>query len=121
MAQRVLEEIPVHEGWNLLRAERVGHVIYHDESGPIAVPLNYAVLRDSIAFRVAGGTKRHAISQPRLGFEVDHIDGDARSGWSVIVLGTGRESASRRRPTWSRTCSRHRRYRGSTASTTSGC
>jgi nitroimidazol reductase NimA-like FMN-containing flavoprotein (pyridoxamine 5'-phosphate oxidase superfamily) len=91
MAQRVLEEIPVDECWNLLRQERVGRVLYQDEGGPVAVPVNYAMLGDAIAFRVAGGTKRHAVSQPRVGFEVDRIDSDERSGWSVIVRGTGRE------------------------------
>jgi nitroimidazol reductase NimA-like FMN-containing flavoprotein (pyridoxamine 5'-phosphate oxidase superfamily) len=91
MAQRLLEELPVDECWNLLRQERVGRVVFQDEGGPIAVPVNYAVLDDAIAFRVAGGTKRHAMSQPRLGFEVDHIDYDERSGWSVIARGPGRE------------------------------
>jgi nitroimidazol reductase NimA-like FMN-containing flavoprotein (pyridoxamine 5'-phosphate oxidase superfamily) len=91
MAQRLLEEIPVDECWNLLRQERVGRVVFLDEGGPVAVPVNYAVLGDAIAFRAAGGTKRQAMSQPRLGFEVDHIDNDTQSGWSVIARGTGRE------------------------------
>jgi nitroimidazol reductase NimA-like FMN-containing flavoprotein (pyridoxamine 5'-phosphate oxidase superfamily) len=91
MAQRLLEEVPTDECWQLLHQARVGRIVYQDEGGPIAVPVNYAVLGDCIAFRVEGGTKRRAMSQPRLGFEVDHIDDDNRSGWSVIARGTGRE------------------------------
>jgi nitroimidazol reductase NimA-like FMN-containing flavoprotein (pyridoxamine 5'-phosphate oxidase superfamily) len=91
MAQRLLEQMSVDECWHLLRQQRFGRVVFQDEGGPTAVPVNYAVLGDAIAFRVAGGTKRQAMSQPRLGFEVDQIDSEAKSGWSVIARGTGRE------------------------------
>ena len=44
-----------------------------------------------IVFRVEGGAKRAAMQQPMLAFEVDHVDEDRESGWSVLVRGVGAE------------------------------
>jgi nitroimidazol reductase NimA-like FMN-containing flavoprotein (pyridoxamine 5'-phosphate oxidase superfamily) len=60
-------------------------------NGPVAVPVNYALAGSDIGFRVAGGTKQAAVSQPLLTFEVDHIDDDERSAWSVLARGKGHE------------------------------
>jgi hypothetical protein len=46
-----------------------------------------------LVIRVEGGTKRAAMGQPTLSFEVDLLDEQEHSGWSVIARGTGREVA----------------------------
>jgi hypothetical protein len=91
MAQRVLEELSPHECYALLGQARVGRLVYEDELGPVAVPVNYAMAGTDIVVRVEGGTKRLAMEQPTVAFEVDHVDEDERSGWSVIARGSGTE------------------------------
>jgi nitroimidazol reductase NimA-like FMN-containing flavoprotein (pyridoxamine 5'-phosphate oxidase superfamily) len=91
MSQRDLEHLSPEECLELLRAVRVGRLVYVDDDGPVAVPVNYALAGSDIVFRVEGGAKRAAMSQPMLAFEVDHIDEGEHSGWSVIVRGHGRE------------------------------
>jgi len=98
MPQRELEDIPPDECFRLLATARVGRFVYHDELGPAAVPVNYAMAEHDVVFRVEGGTKQAAMQQPMLAFEVDHVDEDAQSGWSVLVRGVGTEVDMERLP-----------------------
>ena len=91
MSQKELEELSQGECLELLRQQSVGRLVYQDEMGPVAEPVNYAVAADAIVFRIEGGRKRQAITQPVLAFEVDCIDSDHKAGWSVIVRGVGQE------------------------------
>ena len=91
MAQRKLETLAEEECFALLAEGRVGRLVYQDELGPIAVPVNYAIAGRSVIIRVEGGAKLAAMQQPRVAFEVDDLDEGQRSGWSVIVRGAGRE------------------------------
>ncbi len=91
MTQRALEELSRPECFVLLAAGRVGRLVYVDEQGPVAIPVNYALAGEDIVFRVEQGTKRLALEQPVVAFEVDHIDEAAHSAWSVIVRGSARE------------------------------
>jgi nitroimidazol reductase NimA-like FMN-containing flavoprotein (pyridoxamine 5'-phosphate oxidase superfamily) len=72
----------------LLGECRVGRVAVLVSGVPHVVPVNYALLDGDIVFRSGSGTKLHAAiqSQP-VSFEVDRIDDDTRSGWSVLVSG----------------------------------
>jgi len=91
MTQRTLEELSTQECFDLLASGRVGRLVYVDEQGPVAIPVNYAMAGTDIVFRVEQGTKRLALEQPLVAFEVDHIDEEARSAWSVIVRGAAHE------------------------------
>ena len=91
MTQRVLEELSMQDCFDLLASGRVGRLVYVDEQGPVAIPVNYAMAGADIVFRVEQGTKRAALEQPVVAFEVDHIDEGARSAWSVIVRGAAYE------------------------------
>jgi uncharacterized protein len=91
MTQRELEELSRQECFELLRQEKVGRLVYIDDLGPIAEPVNYAVAGETIVLRVEGGGKRQAAAQGVLAFEVDRLDPDHKSGWSVIMRGPGRE------------------------------
>ncbi|MEZ5096375.1 MAG: pyridoxamine 5'-phosphate oxidase family protein [Nocardioides sp.] len=68
----------------------VGRVALCTPDGPQIFPVNYAVHEQSIVFRTTPysvlGT--HAW-QTRLTSEVDHMDHDAETGWSVLVSGPG--------------------------------
>jgi nitroimidazol reductase NimA-like FMN-containing flavoprotein (pyridoxamine 5'-phosphate oxidase superfamily) len=91
VSQRELERLSHQECLELLGQQSVGRLIYQDEIGPIGEPVNYAVAADTIVLRIEGGTKRQAITQPVLAFEVDRIDPDHKAGWSVIARGVGQE------------------------------
>jgi uncharacterized protein len=91
MPQRELEEITADECLALLGTRRLGRLVYSDDLGPVAVPVNYAMSGERIVIRVGGGAKQRAMEQPLLAFEVDHIDDAEQSGWSVIARGAGQE------------------------------
>jgi uncharacterized protein len=90
MPQRKLSELSEEECYALLAQEEVGRLLFVDEDGPLAFPVNFAVDEGEIVFRVEGGTKGGALDRP-IGFEVDQIDPTSRSGWSVLVRGTAHE------------------------------
>jgi uncharacterized protein len=91
MPRRILEELSWDECFTLLGQETVGRFVYADELGPAAVPVNYAVAGHSIVFRSEDGSKVRGLGEHVVAFEVDHIDTASRSGWSVLVRGTGEE------------------------------
>jgi len=91
MSQRDLERLSEEECLGLLGSTSVGRLVYLDEVGPTAVPVNYAMAGRDVVVRVEGGAKQAAMQQSVLTFEVDRIDEESRSGWSVVVRGTGRE------------------------------
>jgi nitroimidazol reductase NimA-like FMN-containing flavoprotein (pyridoxamine 5'-phosphate oxidase superfamily) len=74
--------------FSLLRAESVGRVAFCDADETSVIPVNYAIDQDRVVFRTAGGAKLSAaIGGSEVAFEIDGVDEDARTGWSVIVHG----------------------------------
>ena len=53
--------------------------------------VNYAMDGDAPVFRTASGTKLWAAARAPVAFEVDHVDGASRTGWSVVVHGVAQE------------------------------
>jgi len=90
MAQRTIDHLSPEECHERLQDEVVGRLVFMDDDGPTALPVNYALDGESIVFRVEHGTKSRAVGQ-RVGFEVDHIDSAERRGWSVLVRGVCHE------------------------------
>jgi nitroimidazol reductase NimA-like FMN-containing flavoprotein (pyridoxamine 5'-phosphate oxidase superfamily) len=77
----------------LLGTHGVGRVGLFTESGPLIVPVNYAVVDDAIVFRTAAGTvlaTETAEGGIQVAFEVDHVDEANRQGWAVLVTGQAR-------------------------------
>ncbi len=107
MTQRELEDLSPDECFRLLGAASVGRLVYSDDLGPLAVPVNYGMAGQDIVLRVEGGAKRAAMRQPVLAFEVDHLDEDGKSGWSVLVRGAGAEVDPERVPALLRTMDGH--------------
>lgn len=91
MTARQLEKLTVQECHALLASRHVGRLVYVDDEGPVAVPVNYRMAGDDIVFRVSGGTKLDAVRRDPVAFEVDQVDEQTHAGWSVVVRGTGRE------------------------------
>jgi nitroimidazol reductase NimA-like FMN-containing flavoprotein (pyridoxamine 5'-phosphate oxidase superfamily) len=91
MPKRTLEVLSWDECFTFLGQETVGRLIYEDDLGPAAVPVNYAVAGHDIVFRSDDGTKVRGLRDHRVAFEIDHIDNAKRAGWSVLVRGTAEE------------------------------
>ncbi|MFI5040258.1 MAG: pyridoxamine 5'-phosphate oxidase family protein [Acidimicrobiales bacterium] len=87
MPRRTLEDLTGDECFALLGQERVGRVVYHDDLGPAAVPVNYALAGHDIVFRTREGSKIPWLADRRVAFQIDHVDPDNRSGWSVLARG----------------------------------
>ena len=66
----------------------IGRIGFTTASGPVVLPVNFAVVAGSIAVRTGGGTMigAHA-GDNQVAFEIDHIDEALSQGWSVLVRG----------------------------------
>ena len=81
----------------LLATQRIGRlaVMAEADRGPHVVPVNYAILRESIILRSAPGTKLERLVTQPVTFEVDSFDPYMRTGWSVVVEGHAYEASDR--------------------------
>ena len=91
---RVVERMDDAESMELLRTERIGHLAYDSRYGPLALPLEYEVFKDSIVFLTYGPffTEEDlrtgiARAEYHVHVEVDHLDPERREGWMVVVAG----------------------------------
>jgi transcriptional regulator with XRE-family HTH domain len=66
----------------------IGRFLFLAERGPVAVPVNYAMLGANVVFRTDDRTAAAgAVGQQKVSFDVDHFDEALREGWSVLVSG----------------------------------
>lgn len=82
------------ESLALLATKRVGRISVTMRALPTILPVNYVLdaETESIVFRTGYGTKLAAAGRNAVvAFEIDDIDEDTRSGWSVVVIGTAIE------------------------------
>ena len=80
----------------LLATQSIGRVaVARPGHAPHVVPVNYALLRDSIVFRTAPGTKLDLLVTEPVTFEVDAYDLQSRTGWSIVVQGLAYEASDR--------------------------
>ena len=89
MSTSLTEKLSVEECRGLLESRSVGRFAFWAPAGPQVFPVNFVVRGDSIVFRTSPS---HSLASalrnaPRGGFQVDDIDEQARSGWSVLVTG----------------------------------
>ena len=84
-------EIPEWESLELLGRETVGRLCIIEHGYPLAFPVNYRVMSSVEGSRIVFRTVPQAALARYEGLsslEVDHVDHDRRSAWSVIVRGT---------------------------------
>ena len=87
-----LELLTERQCRDLLQTEQIGRVAVSIGALPAIFPVNYRVVDGDIIFRTGEGLKRRAALRGSVvGFEVDHIDPEAATGWSVMVVGLARE------------------------------
>ncbi len=86
-----LSELSRPECLELLAANRFGRLaVTMGAHAPLIRPINYVFDKpsQSVAFRTGLGTKLHALVRAaRAAFEIDEIDPESRTGWSVVIVG----------------------------------
>jgi uncharacterized protein len=71
----------------LLAGEDVGRLAMGTGGAPLVFPVNYALDGETVVFRTDPGTKLDRAERGRVAFEIDGLDRQARTGWSVVVTG----------------------------------
>ena len=92
---RVISKLRPAECRRLIAPGGVGRIAFGTLSGPVVLPVNFAVLADTIVVRTAEGTTIDGHADEQVALEVDHIDEALCQGWSVLVAG---RTALRTRP-----------------------
>jgi nitroimidazol reductase NimA-like FMN-containing flavoprotein (pyridoxamine 5'-phosphate oxidase superfamily) len=65
----------------------VGRIAFGTATGPVVLPVNFAVLAGTIVIRTAEGSAIDGHADELVALEVDHLDEVLRQGWSVLVRG----------------------------------
>lgn len=87
-----LSVVPEQGCAELLARGLIGRIGVTMGALPVILPVNYAMLDGDIVFATSEGTKlRAAANHAVVAFEVDEVNPDDRSGWSVLVVGPARE------------------------------
>jgi nitroimidazol reductase NimA-like FMN-containing flavoprotein (pyridoxamine 5'-phosphate oxidase superfamily)/DNA-binding transcriptional regulator YiaG len=84
---RFVSKLMPAECRRLITPGGVGRIAFSTASGPVVVPVNFAVLADTIVVRTAEGTVIDGHADELAALEVDHIDEALCQGWSVLVRG----------------------------------
>ncbi|HWU21251.1 MAG TPA: pyridoxamine 5'-phosphate oxidase family protein [Nocardioides sp.] len=88
LQQANIHEIGRPECLSLLGLARVGRIVFCDDEGPLALPVNFRMHGERVLFRVPpGGSLARRLDGATVAFEVDRIDGFQQLGWSVLVRG----------------------------------
>ena len=83
------QELPAARCRELLAGQTMGRVAWNAPDGPQLVPVNYAYYNKTIVFRtVPEGVLSQLARRTNVAFEIDGLDEDARTGWSVVVRGS---------------------------------
>ena len=87
-----LDAISIDECWDLLQTAKIGRIGFTAHSGyPVVLPVNYSVVDHRVFLRTGRGPKLEAARRGDLvAFEVDDIDIELRTGWSVSITGAAR-------------------------------
>jgi uncharacterized protein len=93
-----LTELGREECLRLLAGGVVGRVVFTEAALPAAHPVTYLLDGDEIVFCTANGGKLAAATLQRVvAFQVDEIDPEGRTGWSVLGVGQAYEVTDPRR------------------------
>jgi uncharacterized protein len=85
----VFEELSEAECTQLLASHHFGRLGVVSDGSVSIFPVNYVFADGRVAIRTDPGTKLSAAALGRVAFEIDEADEPARTGWSVLLQGTG--------------------------------
>jgi nitroimidazol reductase NimA-like FMN-containing flavoprotein (pyridoxamine 5'-phosphate oxidase superfamily) len=88
MRETELEELTREECLALLGSATVGRIaLVGRDDLPLVLPVNHVMVGDTVVFRTDAGAKLDALLRHPVAFQIDEIDHDDRTGWSVLVQG----------------------------------
>lgn len=80
--------LDAEECWALLTEADVGRIAWVGEFGIVMIPVNYRVHEGAVVFQTAEGSILAKLAKTTpVAFEIDDIDGETATGWSVLVRG----------------------------------
>jgi hypothetical protein len=85
--RRVLQTLTPAECYDLLSPGGVGRVVFTPLDGPVVLPVNFAMVGQTVVLRTGVDTQLAAHLDCRAGFEADRLDEALSQGWSVMVTG----------------------------------
>lgn len=86
-ARTGLEWIDRDECLALLAGDVVGRLAVVSGGAADIFPVNYVLDGETIVFRTDPGTKLDASGRAQAAFEIDRVDREHRTGWSVVASG----------------------------------
>ena len=82
-------DLSADECWELLRSVPVGWIGFMVSGQVHIYPVNFTAHDGNLYFRTSPyGIVGKAIRHQSVAFEIDHIDAETQTGWSVLVRGT---------------------------------
>jgi nitroimidazol reductase NimA-like FMN-containing flavoprotein (pyridoxamine 5'-phosphate oxidase superfamily) len=87
-SERNFEAIGREQCLDLLASNHLGRVAWQAADVPQILPITYATHQGSVYFRTAPDGILSALVQPtRVALEVDELDQQTRTGWSIVLHG----------------------------------
>jgi uncharacterized protein len=72
----------------LLSSHHAGRVAWNAADGPLVLPVTYAMYTNDVVFRTSPYGALSTLTSPtKVAFEIDEVDEQAGTGWSVLVRG----------------------------------
>jgi nitroimidazol reductase NimA-like FMN-containing flavoprotein (pyridoxamine 5'-phosphate oxidase superfamily) len=86
-----LEVLDRPESLRLLASGTIGRLAVWGRSGPVVLPVNYALVGNDVVVGTGLESELHdALGEELVAFEVDDVDVGYEWGWSVLVRGRAR-------------------------------
>jgi uncharacterized protein len=87
-SERLFEAIGRKQCLDLVESNHLGRVAWQAADLPQILPVTYAMHQGSIYFRTTPDGILSELAQPtRVALEVDELDQQTRSGWSIVLHG----------------------------------
>lgn len=87
-----VEHLAERECMELLASAHVGRIGVIVDSAPEIYPINFALTDRAVLFRTDDGNKLRGLERsPSVCFEIDDIDREHHTGWSVLIKGRASE------------------------------
>ena len=83
----VITKLMPAECHRLIATGGIGRLGFSTTSGPVVLPVNFAMVAATVVIRTGEGTMIEGHADEQVAFEVDHIDEALSQGWSVLVRG----------------------------------
>ncbi|MEU4341858.1 pyridoxamine 5'-phosphate oxidase family protein [Nocardia sp. NPDC023852] len=84
---RTLTELNEADCRTRLRSVPVGRLGYVENGVPVIRPVNFYMLDESIWIWTVPGSRGAAVAGQTVAFQIDQIELETRSGWTVLVSG----------------------------------